>query len=88
LDKLVLVGGPDDGVITPWESAHFEFYDENDKKDVIPLKESQLYKEDSIGLKKLDEDGKLKVVTFKNVHHVEWHINPKIIQEAILPHLD
>ncbi|RXN17027.1 lysosomal thioesterase PPT2 [Labeo rohita] len=28
--KLVLIGGADDGVITPWQSSQFGFYDENE----------------------------------------------------------
>eukprot|EP00731_Ephydatia_muelleri_P021338 Em0013g1065a len=29
LQQLVLIGGPDDGVITPWESSQFGFYEDN-----------------------------------------------------------
>ena len=31
LENLVLIGGPDDGVITPWMSSHFACYDSNEK---------------------------------------------------------
>lgn len=25
-----MIGGPDDAVITPWQSAHFGYYDQNE----------------------------------------------------------
>ena len=31
LENLVLIGGPDDGVITPWQSSHFACYDSKEK---------------------------------------------------------
>ena len=86
LDKLVLIGGPHDGVISPWQSAHFGFFDQNDT--VVELKERQIYSDDAIGLKVLDKLGKLKLMTFENVKHPDWHINMRIIDEAVLPHLD
>lgn len=36
LKKLVLIGGPDDGVITPWQSAFFGFY--NEEETVVPMR--------------------------------------------------
>jgi palmitoyl-protein thioesterase len=86
LEKFVLIGGPEDGVITPWESAHFGFFDAN--QTVVHLKDRQIYLEDAIGLKTLDEQGKLKIVTVPNIKHVEWHLNRTLINAVVLPHLD
>ncbi|CAO1368553.1 unnamed protein product [Diamesa hyperborea] len=86
LDKMVLVGGPDDGVITPWESAHFGYFDQNNT--VVPLRHRRIYYEDAIGLKTLDNEGKLKLVTVEHVKHVDWHINRDVINEVVLPYLD
>eukprot|EP00731_Ephydatia_muelleri_P038703 Em0869g1a len=36
LQRLVLVGGPDDGVITPWQSSQFGFYNVN-SENVSPM---------------------------------------------------
>lgn len=83
---MILIGGPDDGVITPWQSSHFEFYDEDEK--VVPLKLRKIYSNDDIGLRTLDKENRLEILTFPHVHHFAWHMNISVIQEAILPHLD
>lgn len=67
-------------------SSHFGFYDEDD--NVIPMHKRSIYRKDSIGLKTLEDQGKLKILTFPNVRHKEWHLNVDIINEAILPYLD
>ncbi|XP_012890459.1 PREDICTED: lysosomal thioesterase PPT2 isoform X2 [Dipodomys ordii] len=51
LGRLVLIGGPDDGVITPWQSSFFGFYDANEtvlEMEEQPAKEaseSQVFKQ-------------------------------------------
>lgn len=66
--------------------SHFGFYDEDD--NVIPMHHRHIYRNDSIGLKTLDNNGKLKILTFPNVKHREWHLNVDIINESIIPYLD
>ena len=73
-------------VITPWESAHFGYFDQNNT--VVPLRHRRIYYEDAIGLKTLDNEGKLKLVTVEHVKHVDWHINRDVINEVVLPYLD
>ncbi len=43
----------------PKESSHFEFYLPGDAYQLLPLRESPLYLEDWIGLRTLDESGRL-----------------------------
>ncbi|XP_052867062.1 lysosomal thioesterase PPT2 homolog [Anopheles cruzii] len=86
LERLVLIGGPDDGVITPWQSSHFSFY--NESYDVVPLQETTLYTEDLIGLKTLHDDGRLDVIERPGVHHYQWHRSDVVIDSVILPYLD
>lgn len=86
LDQIILIGGPDDGVITPWESSHFGYYNGTD--DVIPCKQRKIYLEDRIGLRTLDEGGRLKLVTMAGVRHFDWHLNVDVIRKVILPYLD
>jgi palmitoyl-protein thioesterase len=86
MDDFGLTGGPDDDVITPWQSSHFGFYNENG--DVVPLHQRSIYTDDTIGLKTLDELGKLHLMSFADVRHYAWHLNITVIDQALLPHLD
>ncbi|XP_037959651.1 lysosomal thioesterase PPT2 homolog [Teleopsis dalmanni] len=86
LDQMILIGGPNDGVITPWESSHFAYY--NGSLDVIPLSQREIYTTDAIGLKTLKENDKLKIIVKPFVHHLTWHTNRHVIREVILPYLN
>ena len=57
LEKLVLIQYKRDTMISPRQSAHFEELDEN--HNVIPMKDTEIYKKDLFGLKTLDEQGKI-----------------------------
>ena len=67
LEKVKLIKNNNDTTIVPRESSWFEFYD-FDGNDIVPLKESDFYKNDYIGLRKLDEEGKLSFATFRGEH--------------------
>ncbi|KAL0848900.1 hypothetical protein ABMA28_013302 [Loxostege sticticalis] len=86
LKRLVLIGGPDDNVITPWQSSQFGYYNTNET--VIEMKEQDIYREDRIGLRALDESGRLHVVTVPGVNHFSWHMNVSIVDDYLLPFLD
>ncbi|XP_039969515.1 lysosomal thioesterase PPT2 homolog isoform X1 [Bactrocera tryoni] len=86
LNKMILIGGPNDGVISPWESSHFGYF--NTTLNVIPLHKRPIYIEDAIGLKYLENNGKLVIIIKPFVHHLTWHTNRHVIQEVIIPYLD
>lgn len=86
LKKMVLIGGPDDGVITPWQSSQFGYYDTNGT--VIDFMNRDIYKDDLIGLKTLDNAGKLVIITVPGVNHFNWHLDGSITDNYIVPHLD
>ncbi|XP_044742708.1 lysosomal thioesterase PPT2 homolog [Chrysoperla carnea] len=86
LKKMVLIGGPDDGVITPWQSSHFGYYGKNET--VIDYKDQLIYKHDTFGLKTLDKSRRLVVHEVPGVTHFDWHINVDIVDKYILPYLD
>ncbi|KAJ2944523.1 hypothetical protein O0L34_g3868 [Tuta absoluta] len=87
LKRLVLVGGPDDNVITPWQSSQFGYYDTNNET-VIELFQQPIYLEDRIGLRTLHEQKKLHLVTIPGVDHFNWHMNVTIVDDGLLPYLD
>lgn len=86
LKKLILIGGPHDSVITPWQSSHFGYFNENG--DVESMHDREIYKNDTIGLRTLDEKKKLEIITVPHIHHFMWHLNITLIKEIILPWLD
>jgi palmitoyl-protein thioesterase len=85
LENLVLIGGPDDGVITPWQSSHFGFYD--DKLNVQSFRKQGFYISDSFGLKTLDTEGRVHVYEVPGVQHLHWHGNKTVFDNYIEPWL-
>ncbi|XP_066536050.1 lysosomal thioesterase PPT2-A-like [Hoplias malabaricus] len=81
IKTLVLIGGPDDGVITPWQSSLFGFYDSNET--VVEMKEQDWYLNDVFGLKTLDARGDLVQCVRSGVHHTSWHLNFTVYQDCI-----
>ncbi|GFS09127.1 lysosomal thioesterase PPT2 [Elysia marginata] len=85
LKNMVLVGGPDDGVITPWQSSHFGVYDANET--VQPMEKQKWYQNDAFGLKTLNKAGRLHIHTVANITHIHWHRTKMVFDKFILPWL-
>merc|ERR1712142_403684 len=68
LDNFVMVRFLNDTMVIPQESEWFGFYAPGQDKDVLPLHETQLYTEDWIGLKTMDEAGKLHFLSYEGEH--------------------
>jgi len=85
LNKLILVGGPDDRVIQPWQSAQYAFWDE--KLNVVPYNQLPYYTQDTFGLKTLDEAGKVTFCTMSGVHHTHWPHTKSVYETCIKPYL-
>ncbi|KAM4735836.1 lysosomal thioesterase PPT2-A-like [Anableps anableps] len=81
IKKMVLIGGPDDGVITPWQSSLFGFYDSNET--VVEMKNQMFYKNDAFGLKTLDAHGNISVCVQSGVKHTHWHSNFTVFTNCI-----
>ena len=59
-------------MIIPKETAWFQFY--NNLGEVMNLEDSEFYKEDYIGLRKLMEENKIKFVELEG-NHLEFDDN-------------
>jgi len=66
--NLILVKFLRDTMVTPHESEHFGFYAENDTTKIIPLHESLLYLNDTLGLKTMDEQSRIKFLESDTDH--------------------
>jgi len=77
VDNFVLVLFENDTVVIPRESEWFAFYTPGQDQEITDLKDSQIYKEDWIGLKTLDETGRLAFLQTPGNHldfTDEWFI--------------
>lgn len=68
LNKFVLVKFTEDNMVQPRESEWFGFYKDYQDTEVIPMVETQLYKEDWIGLKQLNESGRMEFLSVVGDH--------------------
>lgn len=80
LNYFVLVMFRDDTMVVPKESSLFAYYGDgpNGTSKIIPLKESLIYTQDRIGLKTLDQTGRLITYTVPGDHlhlDINWFIN-------------
>jgi palmitoyl-protein thioesterase len=69
LKTFQMIWSPVDGVLSPPESAKFSFLDKD--KKVVPLNQTELYQNDYLGLRYMDEMGRLKIneTTCTHVQH-------------------
>lgn len=72
LDYFIMVGNEKDGMITPWQSVFFGFHPPGNDSAVLDLTERDIYKNDWIGLKTLDEAKKLIRITSPGIKHNDY----------------
>lgn len=85
LQNLVLIMFKEDKVLVPKETSLFAYYPDGSWSTVLPAQETKLYTEDWIGLKTLDEAGKVK---FINVSGGHLDISTSDIKTYIVPYLE
>ncbi|RLN16032.1 palmitoyl-protein thioesterase 1 isoform X2 [Panicum miliaceum] len=84
LENLVLIMFEDDAVLIPRETAWFGYYPDGAFNPVLPPQETKLYTEDWIGLKTLDEAGRVKFVSVPGGH---LRISRSDMKKYIVPYL-
>ncbi|XVE74097.1 hypothetical protein DITRI_Ditri11bG0171900 [Diplodiscus trichospermus] len=85
LQNLVLIMFEDDTVLIPKETSWFGYFPDGTFDSILPAQETKLYKEDWIGLKTLDEAGKVK---FINVSGGHLQISESDMKKYIAPYLE
>ncbi|KRX68256.1 Aromatic-L-amino-acid decarboxylase [Trichinella sp. T9] len=68
LQNMVMIKFTRDSMVVPPESSWFGFYAPGQAVDVIPLKETELYKNDRLGLLQMEKDGKLHFLETNGDH--------------------
>jgi len=81
LEMLILVTHEKDGVVIPRESCSFGYYKPGQDKEILPMNQTRLYIEDWIGLKKLDQSGKVRQY-LQPGEHVQ--INPEWVKSELV----
>ena len=75
LNNFVFIKFSEDKMVEPKESEWFGYYKPGQDKDLFTLQESTLYSEDWLGLKEMDEEGKLHFLEAAGDHlqiDVDW----------------
>ncbi|KAL6964953.1 palmitoyl-protein hydrolase [Sarracenia purpurea var. burkii] len=85
LQNLVLIMFEQDTVLVPKETSLFGYYPDGSWSSVLPAEKTKLYTEDWIGLKTLDEAGKVK---FINVSGGHLDISTSDVKKYVVPYLE
>ena len=72
LENFVMIMFGEDTTVEPIETQHFSFYYPGQDHDIQPLTEAPIYTEDRIGLRALDEAGKLIFINVPGAGHVDF----------------
>ncbi|KAJ7944713.1 palmitoyl-protein thioesterase 1-like [Quillaja saponaria] len=84
LENLVLIMFQHDNVLIPKETAWFGYYPDGSFTPVLPPQKTKLYTEDWIGLRTLDEAGRVKYISVAGNH---LGISKTDMMEYVAPYL-
>lgn len=64
----------------------FGYYDDHEK--ILGMRDREIYRNGYLGLKELDERGRLNIYEIAGVEHHAWRKNYSVVDDYILPFLD
>ncbi|XP_074576472.1 uncharacterized protein LOC141832997 [Curcuma longa] len=85
LQNLVLIKFENDTVLVPRETSWFGYYPDGTFDTILPPQQTALYTEDWIGLKTLDDAGRVKYISVRGNHLKISHSDMK---KHIVPYLE
>lgn len=85
VQQVIMIAGPNDGVITPWQSALFANYVWNTTQQLQTMEQQPFY--DLLGLRRLQNSGKLLQFIVPNITHLQWPKSELVFTKYILPYL-
>lgn len=86
LKKAVFTCGTTDNMIIPYDSGIWNFYDQH-AKESVPLEQTPMWEEDWLGLRELDNTGRLVRITADGVCHNCWAHDDNVFSKYIQPYL-
>ncbi|XP_045815236.1 palmitoyl-protein thioesterase 1-like [Trifolium pratense] len=85
LENLVLIMFEQDATLIPKETSWFGYYPDGFFEPILPSLETKLYTEDWIGLKALDEAGRVHFISIPGYH---LEIFEADIKKHVVPYLN
>ncbi|XP_034215774.1 palmitoyl-protein thioesterase 1-like isoform X4 [Prunus dulcis] len=85
LENLVLIMFEHDTVLIPKETSWFGYYQDDTFKSILSPRQTNLYKEDWIGLRALDEAGRVKYISVPGGH---LGISTSDMMKHVVPYLN
>ncbi|XP_045818768.1 palmitoyl-protein thioesterase 1-like isoform X1 [Trifolium pratense] len=85
LENLVLIMFENDTALIPKETSWFGYYPDRHFKPVLPPQKTKLYTEDWIGLRALDEAGRVHFISVPGQHA---EITEAVIKKHVVPYLN
>jgi len=83
--QAAFFGSESDGVIQPWYSSVWSYLDAGGNR--VPMEQQSVWVNDTLGLRSLNQTGRLLVEQVRGVHHGDWLRNPALWDQHIYPRL-